>query len=48
VREPVFTETTQIGIVVRDLDAANGIDPWDVFEFSGTPGGVLKPDATYP
>ncbi len=39
-REPVFTETMQIGIVVRDLDAslrryveAYGIGPWQVHEF---------------
>ena len=39
-REAVFTETMQIGIVVRDLDAAlrryvddYGIGPWQVHEF---------------
>ena len=39
-REPVFTETIQIAIVVRDLDAAMrtyvhdyGIGPWDVYGF---------------
>jgi methylmalonyl-CoA/ethylmalonyl-CoA epimerase len=39
-RRPVFTETMQIGIVVRDLDAAlrsyvedYGIGPWQVHEF---------------
>jgi methylmalonyl-CoA/ethylmalonyl-CoA epimerase len=38
-REPVFNETMQIGIVVADLDAAirayedgYGIGPWNVFE----------------
>jgi methylmalonyl-CoA/ethylmalonyl-CoA epimerase len=38
-REPVFTETMQIGIVVRDLDATlrryvddYGIGPWQLFE----------------
>ena len=38
-REPVFTETGQIGIVVRDLDATlrryvddYGIGPWEIFE----------------
>jgi hypothetical protein len=36
-REPVFTETMQVAIVVRDLEAAGG-----------TPGTDLKPDATYP
>jgi hypothetical protein len=40
-REPVFTETLQIAIVVRDLDAAMrtyveeyGIGPWDIYEFN--------------
>jgi methylmalonyl-CoA/ethylmalonyl-CoA epimerase len=40
-REAVFTETMQIGIVVRDLDAAlrryvddYGIGPWQVYEFN--------------
>jgi Glyoxalase/Bleomycin resistance protein/Dioxygenase superfamily len=39
-RDPVFTETVQIGIVVRDLDATMrkyvddyGIGPWEVYEF---------------
>jgi methylmalonyl-CoA/ethylmalonyl-CoA epimerase len=39
-REPSFTETLQIGIVVRDLEAAmrsyvdeHGIGPWEIFEF---------------
>jgi len=39
-REPAFTETLQIGIVVRDLEAAmrtysddHGIGPWEVVEF---------------
>ena len=39
-REPVFTETMQIGIVVRDLDTTvrryvedYGIGPWQVHEF---------------
>src|SRR5215204_3344075 len=38
-REPVFTATGQIGIVVRDLDATLrryaeefGIGPWQIFE----------------
>lgn len=38
-REPVFTETMQIGLVVRDLDATLrryaedfGIGPWTIFE----------------
>jgi methylmalonyl-CoA/ethylmalonyl-CoA epimerase len=40
VREPVFTKTTQIGMVVRDLDATlrtfvddYGIGPWEIYEF---------------
>jgi methylmalonyl-CoA/ethylmalonyl-CoA epimerase len=40
-RQPVFTETMQIGIVVRDLDATLrryiedfGIGPWEIFEVS--------------
>ena len=39
--EPVFTETLQIAIVVRDLDAAlrtyvhdYGIGPWEIYEFN--------------
>ncbi|MBI5095206.1 MAG: SRPBCC domain-containing protein [Candidatus Hydrogenedentes bacterium] len=39
-RKPVFTETMQIGIVVRDLDAAvrsytddYGIGPWEFYQF---------------
>jgi len=39
-REPVFTETMQIGIVVGDLEATMqryvddyGIGPWDIVEF---------------
>ena len=42
---PVFTETIQIAIVVRDLDAAMrtyvhdyGIGPWEIYEFG--PGNV--------
>jgi methylmalonyl-CoA/ethylmalonyl-CoA epimerase len=41
VREPSFTETLQIGIVVRDLETAMrryvddyGIGPWDIHEFN--------------
>ena len=41
VREPVFTETMQISIVVRDLDATMktyveeyGIGPWEIYEFN--------------
>lgn len=40
VREPLFTETLQIGIVVRDLEATMrtyvedyGIGPWELYEF---------------
>jgi hypothetical protein len=40
-REPVFTETLQIAIVVRDLAAAMqtyvedyGIGPWEIYEFN--------------
>ena len=40
-RDPVFTQTMQIGIVVRDPDAAMrkyadeyGIGPWKVYEFN--------------
>lgn len=39
-REPSFTETLQIGIVVRDLETAmrkyvddHGIGPWEIVEF---------------
>jgi methylmalonyl-CoA/ethylmalonyl-CoA epimerase len=39
-REPVFTETLQLGIVVRDLEATMrryaddyGIGPWKLYEF---------------
>jgi methylmalonyl-CoA/ethylmalonyl-CoA epimerase len=44
-RKPVLTKTTQIGIVVRDLDAAiqnymdvYGIGPWNVWEVG--PGDI--------
>lgn len=40
-REPVFTETIQICVVVRDLEAAMrtyvheyGIGPWEIYEFN--------------
>ena len=46
-REPVFTETVQIAIVVHDLDAAMrtyvhdyGIGPWEIYEFN--PGNVAN------
>src|SRR5262245_35004520 len=45
--EPLFTETIQIAIVVRDLDAAMrtyvhdyGIGPWEIYEFN--PGNVAN------
>src|ERR1017187_7219161 len=41
VRDPIFTETMQIGIVVRNLDASlrryvddYGIGPWEIYEFT--------------
>ena len=44
-REPMFTETLQVAIVVRDLRTAMktyvsdyGIGPWDIYEFN--PGNV--------
>jgi len=46
-REPVFTETIQIAIVVRDLEAAMrtyvhdyGIGPWEIYAFD--PGNVAN------
>ena len=40
-REPLFTETLQVSVIVRDLDAAMrtyvdeyGIGPWNVYEFN--------------
>lgn len=46
--EPVFTDTVQIGIVVRDLDRAVrkyvddfGIGPWEFHEFNGGNAGDL-------
>lgn len=46
-REPVFTETIQIAIVVHDLEASlrtyvhdYGIGPWDIYEFN--PGNVAN------
>ena len=45
--EPLFTETIQIAIVVRGLDAAMrtyvhdyGIGPWEIYEFN--PGNVAN------
>jgi Glyoxalase/Bleomycin resistance protein/Dioxygenase superfamily len=43
-REPVFTDTIQVALVVRDLEAAMrryvdyGIGPWEIYEFN--PGNV--------
>jgi hypothetical protein len=50
VRAPVFTETLQVSVVVRDLEAAMrtyvqeyGIGPWDVYEFNpGTVRGMQE------
>jgi len=46
VRSPAFTETIQVAIVVRDLDAAMrtyvhdyGIGPWEIYAFD--PGNVV-------
>jgi hypothetical protein len=46
-REPVFTETKQIALVVRDLEATMrtyvheyGIGPWEIYEFN--PGTVSE------
>jgi hypothetical protein len=59
-REPVFTETMQISIVVRDLEATMrryvheyGIGPWEdlgvVAEiFDWPPGPTQEADAVYP
>jgi methylmalonyl-CoA/ethylmalonyl-CoA epimerase len=40
-RQPVFTETMQVALVVRDLDATMrayvheyGIGPWEIYEFN--------------
>jgi Glyoxalase/Bleomycin resistance protein/Dioxygenase superfamily len=40
-REPLFTETLQVALVVRDLESAMetyvsdyGIGPWDIYEFN--------------
>ena len=50
-REPVFTETMQIGIVVRDLDATlrryvddYGIGPWQIFEVTPENAPDLRHD----
>jgi methylmalonyl-CoA/ethylmalonyl-CoA epimerase len=50
-REPAFTATMQIGIVVRDLDATLrryvddfGIGPWEIFEVNPGNAPDLKHD----
>jgi methylmalonyl-CoA/ethylmalonyl-CoA epimerase len=52
VREPVFTETMQISIVVRDIDATMktyveeyGIGPWEVYEFNPDTMTKMQPGA---
>jgi hypothetical protein len=48
--EPMFTETLQIALVVRDLDATMrayvheyGIGPWEIYEFNpGTVAGMTR------
>jgi methylmalonyl-CoA/ethylmalonyl-CoA epimerase len=49
--DAVFTETVQIGIVVRDLDATlrryvddYGIGPWEIHEFSSANAKDLRED----
>ena len=49
VREPAFTGTMQIGIVVRDLEATMqryvddfGIGPWEIFEFNAGNANDLR------
>jgi methylmalonyl-CoA/ethylmalonyl-CoA epimerase len=51
VGEPVFTETMQIGMVVRDLDATlrryvddYGIGPWEIYEFNAGNAEDLRED----
>jgi hypothetical protein len=48
-REPLFTQTLQISLVVRDLEAAMrtyvddyGIGPWDVYEFNPRTVGNMR------
>ncbi len=50
-RDPVFTDTTQIGIVVRDLDASlrrytddYGIGPWEIYQFNAGSAEDLRED----
>ena len=49
-REPLFTETLQLSIVVRDLEATMrsyveeyGVGPWEIYEFG--PGNVAATEA---
>ena len=49
-REPVFTETLQIALVVRDLEATlrtyveeYGIGPWEIYEFGPETVSELHP-----
>ena len=52
-RAPVFTETLQLSIVVRDLDATMrtyveeyGIGPWEIYEFNpNTVAQMVKDEA---
>ena len=54
-REPLFTETMQISIVVRDLEATMktyveeyGIGPWQVYEFNpDTVSDLQGPEASW-
>jgi hypothetical protein len=48
-RAPLFTETLQVALIVRDLDAAMrtyfdeyGIGPWSVYEFSPDNVGDMR------
>jgi hypothetical protein len=48
-RDPVFTQTMQVGIVVRDLDATMrkyvdeyGIGPWKIYEFNAGNANGLR------
>jgi methylmalonyl-CoA/ethylmalonyl-CoA epimerase len=50
-QEPVFTETKQIALVVRDLDATMrtyvheyGIGPWEIYEFNPQTVRDMKKD----
>ena len=48
-REPLFTETLQLSIVVRDLEATMrsyveeyGIGPWEMYEFDPRQGRATR------